>query len=277
VSQRWPDEPRYPRDLFAGTADYYARYRPGYPAALVAALLAAARLDRRALAVDLACGTGHVAFALAPHFQRVHAIDQEPEMVTTGRHLARVRGVANITWEVMPAEAALLPSDSVDLVAIGNAFHRVPRGRVARAAYDWLRPGGVFVDLGYTGLQAGPEPWQRLVARTIDRWTPARPQPDAGDSGRTSAEVLADAGFTIVRHHEMEVRRTWSLDEIIGFVFSLSVASKRALGPDAGAFEADLRAALLDHDQAGTYGETMSYYFVLARKPRMHRHRDHHG
>lgn len=277
MSHRWPDEPQYPRDLFAGTAAYYARYRPGYPAGFVEALLETAHLERRELAVDLACGTGQVAFALAPYFQRVHAIDQEPEMVATGRQLAWAQGSGNITWEVAPAEAAQLPPDSVDLVAIGNAFHRVPRVRVAGAAYRWLRAGGVFVDLGGTTLQAGPEPWQRLVAQTIERWTPAHPHPEARDGGRTSAEVLADAGFTIVRQHTVDVRRTWSLDEIVGFVFSTSVASKRALGSAADAFAADLRAALRVHDASGTYEETMQYYFVLARKSLMHRHREHNG
>jgi SAM-dependent methyltransferase len=273
VSQRWPDEPRYPRDLFAGTADYYARYRPEYPASFVETLLEAARLDRGELAVDLACGTGQVAFALAPSFRRVHAIDQEPEMVATGRQLARMRGLGNLTWEVAPAEAAQLPPDSVDLVTIGNAFHRVPRVRVARAAYGWLRDGGAFVDLGGgPTMGVGAEPWQRLVAQTIQRWTPP-PGPGAQDGGRRSAEVLAEAGFTVVRHHEMSVRRTWSLDEIVGYLFSTSAASKRALGPAADAFEADLRATLLAHDAAGRYAETMSYYFVLARKSRTHRHR----
>lgn len=58
MNQRWPDEWRYPRDLFAGTAAYYTRYRPAYPASFVETLLEAERLDRCALAVDLACGTG---------------------------------------------------------------------------------------------------------------------------------------------------------------------------------------------------------------------------
>ena len=269
MSQRWPDEPRYPRDVFAGTAAYYARYRPGYPAAFVMELLEAADLSRHELAVDLACGTGQVAVALAPYFRRVHAIDQEPEMVATGRQLARAQKHEHLTWEVAPAEAVRFPPGSVDLVAIGNAFHRVPRARVARAAYRWLRPGGAFVDLGCTTLQAGPEPWQRIVAQTIERWTPPPPQPPAPparDGGRTSAEVLADAGFAVVRRHEADVRRTWTLDEVVGLLFSTSVASRRTLGPAAAAFEADLRAALLAHDAAGTYHETMSYYFVLARK-----------
>jgi SAM-dependent methyltransferase len=277
VSHRWPDEPQYPRDLFTGTAAYYARYRPGYPAGFVATLLETARLGRRELAVDLACGTGQVAFVLAPAFQRVHAIDQEPEMVATGRQLARAQAAGNITWEVATAETAQLPPDSVDLVAIGNAFHRVPRARVASAAYRWLREDGVFVDLGCTTLLAGAEPWQRIVAQTIQHWTPPDPQPKAPGSGRTSAEVLADAGFTTGRKHTLEVRRTWSLDEVVGFVFSTSVASRRTLGPAAGAFEADLRARLLGHDAAGRYDETMTYYFVLARKRLPHRHHGRNG
>jgi ubiquinone/menaquinone biosynthesis C-methylase UbiE len=266
MSQRWPDEPHYPRDLFAGTAAYYARYRPPYPAGFVRELLEAANLDRRELAVDLACGTGQVAFALAPHFRRVHAVDQEPEMVATGRELALAEGLVRITWEVAAVETVQLAPDSVDLVSIGNAFHRVPRLRLAQAAYQWLRAGGVFVDLSGTTMLAGPEPWQRLVAQTIERWTPAQTRPVGGHGARTSAEVLADAGFAIVRRHTQDLRRTWTLDEIVGYVYSTSVASKRALGPTAGEFETDLRTTLLAHNASGTFEETMQFYFVLGRK-----------
>lgn len=264
MSEPWPDEPGYPRDLFAGTAEFYARYRPGYPADLIQSLTDTADPSCHDQAVDLACGTGHVALRLAPFLRRVLAIDQEPEMVAVGRELAAERHLTNIDWRVAAIEDVEIAADSVDLVTIGNAFHRVPRPRVARAAYGWLRHGGAFADLGSSALHAGPEPWQRLVADAIRRWT--APQPERRQQRRTSAEVLEDAGFTVVRYHEREERRRWSLDEVIGFLFSTSVASRRALGPAAGSFESELRAALLALDPSGLYEETMSYYAVLARK-----------
>lgn len=41
MSYRYPDEPGYPTGLFAGTAPYYARYRPGYPPDLVSEIFEA--------------------------------------------------------------------------------------------------------------------------------------------------------------------------------------------------------------------------------------------
>jgi ubiquinone/menaquinone biosynthesis C-methylase UbiE len=228
--------------------------------------LGSAHLDSRDLAVDLACGTGQVAFALAPHFQCVHAIDQEPEMIEVGRRVAQMHGIENVTWDVLSAENVRLSPRSVDMVAIGNAFHRVHRPRVAGEAYGWLRGGGAFAEIGCTTIFSGPESWKRILSETLRRCTSPQAQQETYEEGRTSSEVLSEAGFEIVRHHEIGLNRTWTLDEIIGFAYSTSVASKKAIGDAAGAFEADLRAALLEYDASGSYAATMTYYFLLARK-----------
>ena len=48
-------------DLFASTAEYYARYRPGYPAAVFGRIRAAFGLDGIGRLLDLGCGAGELA------------------------------------------------------------------------------------------------------------------------------------------------------------------------------------------------------------------------
>jgi len=61
-----------PRNLqagaFAGTAEAYLRYRPPYPKALLASLVAQAHLPGSAVLLDLACGPGRVTLDIAASF-----------------------------------------------------------------------------------------------------------------------------------------------------------------------------------------------------------------
>ena len=75
------DEVRYPADLYRGTAAYYDKYRLPYPEAMIEDLVHRAEVSERGRLLDLACGTGHLAFALRRWFCEVWAVDQEPDMV----------------------------------------------------------------------------------------------------------------------------------------------------------------------------------------------------
>ena len=76
--------------VFRGTAWYYARYRPGYPPALIQRLAVAAKLDGRSRVLDLACGTGPIAIPLAGYVAEVVAVDREPGMLAELRAAAPV-------------------------------------------------------------------------------------------------------------------------------------------------------------------------------------------
>jgi SAM-dependent methyltransferase len=70
--------------IFAGTAAYYRRFRPPYPEALVANIVAVAGSGGRGRLLDLGCGTGQLAVPLSRHFRDVVAVDAEEEMVLDG-------------------------------------------------------------------------------------------------------------------------------------------------------------------------------------------------
>src|SRR5689334_17174038 len=62
------------------------QYRPGYAPAAID-LLAALLRDRPRHVLDVGCGTGAVARALAPRVDRVDALDMSAAMVAAGRAL----------------------------------------------------------------------------------------------------------------------------------------------------------------------------------------------
>ena len=267
-------QPDFPVDAFAGTATYYARYRVPYPAGLLKDLITRAGLTGAGRLLDLACGPGRVALALASSLQEIWAIDLEPEMIVVGQHEATQRGVHNITWMVGKAEELAAPPASFVLITIGEAFHRLDQQRVAQHTLQWLQPGGCLAILGGYGPWSGTEPWQRLVAAIVRHWTShhaahgavaAQPQPGSGPDH--NERVLRATGFVEVASYPFVVPHDWTIDTLIGNLYSTSFCSKRVLGDNAAAFEAELKAALLAHDPSGTYSEQMRFGYTIGRKP----------
>ena len=80
--------------------------------------------------------------------------------------------------------------------------------------------------------------------------------------------MLRSAGFVDVTEQAFEEPGDWTFDQIVGYLQSTSVCSKKALGGDFEAFEADLRAALGEPARSLTFHETMRWGYTLGRKPR---------
>ncbi len=259
----------FPSDLYVGTAGHYERFRPRYPDVMLAELVEP--VGSGGLLVDIACGTGQIAVPLAPSFGRVLAVDLEPEMIDVGRRIAERAGVDNVDWQVARAEDLSIDAGTVDMVTIGNAFHRLDRKRVAGEARSWLRPGGVLVVMGTGDPPNQPRPkapWQQVLASVVKKWTgPPSEAIVRARAGRLHGEVLHSVGFEIERR-EWTASRRWTLDELVGLMFSISITSKRQLGDRADAFEADLRSALLDLDATGAYDEELQFFAITGTKPR---------
>lgn len=254
--------PEFRADLFRGTADYYARCRPAYPAALLDDLRQRAGITGDGELLDLACGTGEVALPLAPFFRRVRAVDQEREMVDRGR--AKAAGIDNVTWEVGRAEDLDVPAASLELVTVGNAFHRLDRRLVARRALRWLRPGGCFALLNATGLWSGTQEWQRVAVEVIKKWKVAGTGPAGPRSPESHMEALRAAGFVRLEEHVFPTPLTWTVEDFIGYLFSSAAASRTVFGGAVEEFEADLRRALAAHERGGRLHETNDFHYILA-------------
>jgi ubiquinone/menaquinone biosynthesis C-methylase UbiE len=114
-------ELRFRTDLYRGTAPFYDRYRPPYPEELMDDLRQRLPASGRGRLLDLACGTGQIAFPLADAFAEVWAVDQEEESVAYGRAKAEAGGITNITWVSGSAESVALDG-SFELVASATPF-----------------------------------------------------------------------------------------------------------------------------------------------------------
>jgi SAM-dependent methyltransferase len=107
------------------------------------ALVAAAELRGDERALDLGCGAGHCALALAPGLAEIQALDLTPAMLRQAERLARERGIHNLHVRKGDAEALPYPDRHFDLVTSRLSAHHYPHPeRALREAARVLRAGG---------------------------------------------------------------------------------------------------------------------------------------
>jgi SAM-dependent methyltransferase len=267
---------RFAVDLYRGSAEHYDRYRLGYPDELIGDLVRlAAGSGRDGRLLDLACGTGQLAFALRQWFGEVWAVDQEPDMVTVVRAKAAAAGDAGQFRPIVSsAETLRLEPGYFDLVVIGNAFHRLDRDLVADLVLGWLKPGGYLALCWSLMAWTGDADWQRALAATLDKWqTTLGAQSripanwDGPRKARPDAQVLAEAGFEVTGRREFAVEHHWTLAQLGGLVRSTSFLPAAVLGDQAAEFDADLAASVGRFGQDGVFSETVSFACDLARRP----------
>jgi SAM-dependent methyltransferase len=263
-------------DLYRGTADWYERYRLPYPAALLDDLLARVGANGDGRLLDLACGTGRLTFPLAQRFADVLAVDLEPDAIARATERAAERGVTNVRFAAGRAEDVDVDTDGAfDLVTIGTAFHRLDRPRVAELAMGWLRDGGhlalVWSDAPWT--QDGD--WQRALSDCAFEWSRRMDPVERVPAGIVDAitelphdTVLTDAGFTLLDRLETTVVHDFSVDDLIGLVYSTSILPRPLLGDRAPEFEAEVRARLLAVVPSGVFRDQPAFAYDLAVRPR---------
>ena len=118
------------------------------------ALAALADGQAGARVLDLGCGGGHVAYAVAPNVGEVVAYDLSAEMLSVVAAAARERGLANLRTVEGPAERLPFADAGFDLVLSRySAHHWRDFAAGLREAARVLRPGGRagFVDVVSAG------------------------------------------------------------------------------------------------------------------------------
>ena len=257
-------------DLFASTAEYYARYRHGYPTAVFARLRAAFGLDGTGRLLDLGCGTGELARPLHANFADVVGVDSSPEMIAEAQRQSERAGIANIQWRCMPAEEISDQLGRFRLVTLGNSFHWMRRDEVLARAYALLEPGGGVAILGNPGgIREGEEPWERVAREVVVRWLGPRRRTRTGIfAAEEGAEkvALARSRFVGVEIGEHRWERPVAVGTILGELYSTSFANRALLGDRADAFEADLRRSLLALDPAGQFVQHLRTDYLLSHK-----------
>lgn len=266
--------PAFRTDLYRGTAPYYDRHRPAYPAALFDDLCERLPVSGTGTLLDLACGTGQIAVPLADRFARVVAVDQEAESVAFGRAKAQAAGRDDIQWITGAAET-VEPGSGFELVAVGTAFHRLDRPLVAARIFSWLEPGGGVALLWSDAPSQGDAAWQSALTELIVAWMARIGTAERIPAGWSEAmqrdpheAVLASAGFEHVGKFGFEREERWTPETLAGYLYSTSILNRSALGGHAEDLERDLAVLVESYGTGGVVVADAGYAYQLARKPR---------
>jgi SAM-dependent methyltransferase len=234
---------------FRTAAPHYVRYRPAYPAELIARLAGAARLDSTARVLDLGCGPGTLSIPLAAHAGEVVAVDVEPEM------LARLR-------ESAPSNVTAIEARAEDVDETWGAFRLATAGR----AFHWFDTGlvlgrlaAVTPALALVADAPGGSEAQRQTLHIAAELIDAPPLPRARFR---FVDLLRSSPFSEVEVISVEVERRWTPDELIGLAYSTSAASPERLGARAPEFERRVRQEL-----EPSYLERVTVQAVVGRRP----------
>ena len=111
-----------------------------------------ARSGGASRALDVACGTGDLGFALASHLPTLHVtgVDPSSEMLAIANERARSQAQGRVTFHL--GAFATLPADtaSIDVLTAGYGFRNVPDLEAAvRECARVIRPGGTLGSLDF--------------------------------------------------------------------------------------------------------------------------------
>jgi ubiquinone/menaquinone biosynthesis C-methylase UbiE len=134
------------RGQFGAVAAAYATSAVHSSGPDLRALVEAAALNGTEQVLDMGCGAGHTALAVAPLAASVVAVDLTPQMLGVAEALATERGVANITFRLADVSALPFEDASFDVVTCRfSAHHYAKPAKAVQETARVLRPGGRFL------------------------------------------------------------------------------------------------------------------------------------
>ncbi|HWT13973.1 MAG TPA: class I SAM-dependent methyltransferase [Allosphingosinicella sp.] len=177
------------------------------------ALVRRVRPRRGEKILDMAGGTGDVAFRLARRGAEVTVADVNPEMLAVGIERARRRGLAGLVWAEENAEALSFADRAFDAYTIAFGIRNVTDiGKALAEAHRVLKTGGRFYCLEFSqtrwpGFREAYRSYSRFLVPRLGRIVARDPDsyrylvesierfPDMG----AFAALVGKAGFRQVR------------------------------------------------------------------------------
>jgi len=194
-------------------------------------------------------------------------------MRAEGERLARERGVTNIEWRFGGSMDLSPALGQFRLVTMGNSFHWMDRARTLDALYDLVTDGGGIAVVG-EGAPIPPPPmtrWRAAITAVLKTYLGDRPLPWESPGPPILAErhepIIARSRFKDLTSYTESFDIEWTIESMLGNLYSMSFCRRNVLGDRIEAFERDLRAAILAVEPSGILkGEPPEFFAYMAWK-----------
>jgi len=132
-----------PTKRFSSRVNDYLLYRPGYPPEIIGFLEKNCRLTSSSIIADIGSGTGKAAELFLENGNTVFGVEPNDEM----RHAAEnlFRNHSQFISVNGTAEKSTLPSDSINQIIVGQAFHWFDYTKAKIEFNRILKPGGYVI------------------------------------------------------------------------------------------------------------------------------------
>ncbi len=196
-----------PKDNFSEQALNYASFRPVYPSSLLDEICQ--HVSHFNICLDCGTGNGQLAQLLSARFKKVVACD------ISQNQLKNAVQKSNITYVLGEAEALTLPSQTIDLITVGQAIHWFNFECFYAKVRQLLKPNGILALTGY-GLMKTSNPIQEIIYRfyyeTIGKyWDSERAYID--QHYQTIPFPLSEINSKPVSWHT-----DWNIDQLVGYI-----------------------------------------------------------
>jgi SAM-dependent methyltransferase len=194
-----------PAAAFDEIATLYDEARPGYPAAIVEAIVGFATLPAGGKILEIGCGTGQITRPFAERRYRIVAL--EPGEALAALAARNCRSYPDVRIVPRSFEAWPLEPQAFDLVLAAQSFHWIAIDVGLAKAAAALRPGGAIALVWHVDVSHDTPFWQATLP-IYERYLPATAagSPTLADRVAGLAEALRSGdAFGDVR----EIRRPW--------------------------------------------------------------------
>lgn len=260
--------PHYEPDRFRSTVPFYERYRLGYPDRLIQRVIALLGLEPGDPVLDLGTGPGLLAIPFARAGMQVTAADPERAMLDAAASAARSAAVTLTLWQ--GSSYQLAPSmGPYRLVTMGRSFHWMDRAATLEMLDHIIVPQGAVALFNDEHPDTPENRWRRVLEEVANRYgrnEESHVVERKSCGYRRHPSVLLDSPFSVLDGLSVVIRKSLTIDDVVGRAFSLSTCSQQKLGERTSAFEADLRAALAELYPGGTLTEIAEIKALIARR-----------
>jgi ubiquinone/menaquinone biosynthesis C-methylase UbiE len=196
------------KDLFSKQSDLYARYRPGYPSALIEYILPFVKgFDS---SWDCATGNGQAALLLATYFKTVHATDISEKQIANAIQHPRIR------YSTANAEFTLFEDSMFDLITVAQAYHWLDFKKFEQEVKRVSKSNGIIAVWGYSSAVSEYSKLNSLVNSFYQDIV----GPYWDDERKYVDEHYRSIPFPFdeVPAREFIIEKHWSLEDLCGYL-----------------------------------------------------------